>query len=163
MKAYLGAAALAVTATLVISAAGGGGAVFARQRSQCPYDVQQKKAGHGEMMGMDKGQRGMMMQSGKEVILKGEVLDMYCFMNHPETGQGADHAKCARSCIDKGLPIGFLSGGDVYLLLGAEHESASRMVADFAGVQSLITGRLIEHHGVKAIEVSAIAKAEPSK
>jgi len=97
----------------------------------------------------------------KEVTLEGEVLDLYCFMEHPEDGQGADHVKCAQSCIRKGLPIGFLSQGKVYLLLGGkEHTSAADLVVDLAGVQSRLTGMLIEHDGVTSIQVVSIAPAK---
>jgi len=92
----------------------------------------------------------------QKVTLTGEVLDMYCFMNHPDTGMGDGHAKCAQSCINKGLPIGFLSDGVVYLIIGKDHEPASELVAEFAGAQSEITGTLVEHHGVKAIEIASI-------
>ncbi|MCK5617912.1 MAG: hypothetical protein KAJ17_00855, partial [Candidatus Krumholzibacteria bacterium] len=74
--------------------------------------------GHSEMkMGDAEG----------DVTLQGEVLDLYCFMKHPDNGQGAGHAKCAQNCIRKGLPIGFLSDGEVYLIIGQEHESAADM------------------------------------
>lgn len=95
----------------------------------------------------------------KEVTMKGEVLDLYCFMNHPDTGQGAGHAKCAKSCINKGLPIGFLSDGEVYLIIGKDHDPVASMVADFAGKQSTIKGKVMMHNGVKAIELISIAPA----
>jgi hypothetical protein len=92
-----------------------------------------------------------------EGTLTGEVLDMYCYMKHPDTGQGPDHAKCARTCINKGLPIGFLAAdGTVYLIVGKDHESAAKMVVDYAGKQSTITGVAFDHDGVKAIEILSI-------
>ena len=99
----------------------------------------------------------------KEVTLQGEVLDLYCYMKHPEDGQGPDHVKCAKTCIRKGLPIGFLADGEVYLLLGKDHESAADLVVDFAGVESRLTGMLIEHAGVKSIEVIKIEPVKASK
>lgn len=92
----------------------------------------------------------------KQVELQGEVLDLYCFMKHPDTGQGADHAKCARTCINKGLPIGFKVGDEVYLIVGHDHESAAEMVAPFAGKQARLKGMLVTHHGVQAIEIMGI-------
>lgn len=94
------------------------------------------------------------------VTLTGEVLDMTCFIIHPESGMGPDHAKCAKSCISKGLAPGFLSAdGTVYLILGANHESPNAMVADFAGKKSTITGIVHEQKGVKGIEIKSIAEA----
>lgn len=98
----------------------------------------------------------------KQVTLVGEVLDMYCYMMHPAKGQGSEHAKCAQTCIRKGLPIGFLSDGEVYLIIGKDHESAKDAVVDFAGMQARLTGTLIEHDGVKAIEFEKIEKAPSS-
>ncbi|MGD8413589.1 MAG: hypothetical protein PVF33_05125, partial [Candidatus Latescibacterota bacterium] len=70
-----------------------------------------------------EGHSGMKMdEPSGQVTLKGEVLDLYCFMKHPDSGQGPGHAKCAQSCINKGLPIGFLSDGEVYLIIGKDHE-----------------------------------------
>jgi len=103
----------------------------------------------------EMGHKGM---DPATVTLEGEVLDLYCFMNHPDTGMGAEHAKCAKSCISKGLPIGFMSGEDVYLIIGKEHESAAEMVSAFAGMPSRLTGTVVTHHGVKAIEIASIEK-----
>jgi len=112
--------------------------------------------GHSGNMDM-KGTTGD--NAPKEVTLTGEVLDLYCFMNHPADGQGPDHAKCAQNCINKGLPIGFMSDGVVYVIIGKEHNSAADMVAQYAGMQSKVTGKLIEHDGIKAIEIEKIEKA----
>lgn len=95
----------------------------------------------------------------KQVTMTGEVIDLYCFMAHPADGQGPDHAKCAKTCMEKGLPIGFLSNGEVYVITGKDHESVKDIVAPFAGMQSQLTGNLIEHHGVKALELVSIEGA----
>ena len=111
--------------------------------------------------GQHEGHSEMKMDEAEgDVTLKGEVLDLYCFMKHPDNGQGPGHAKCAKNCINKGLPIGFLSDGEVYLIIGKEHESAKDIVVDFAGTQAVLKGTLVNHHGVKAIEIASIAKAD---
>lgn len=93
--------------------------------------------------------------------LTGEVLDLYCYMEHPESATGAEHAKCAQGCISKGLPIGFMAAdGTVYLIIGKEHESASTAVAAFVGKKSTITGFVKESKGMKAIELVSIADAK---
>jgi len=96
----------------------------------------------------------------KAVTLTGEVIDLYCYMEHPKSATGLDHMKCAKSCIKKGLPIGFLSKGVVYTIIGSEHQSAANMVVDYAGRQSTIKGKLIEHNGVKAVELVSIKGAK---
>jgi len=91
---------------------------------------------------------------GKAVKLKGEIVDLQCFMTHKESGQGAGHIKCARLCINKGLPIGFKAeNGKVYLLLGEEHDNIQEYAAKNVGVPTTIEGTLIEHDGIRAIQV----------
>lgn len=100
---------------------------------------------------------------GKKVTLVGEVLDLHCFMLHPKHGQGEGHAKCAKMCINKGLPIGFLSKGKVYLLLGEGHDSVKGLVAKHAGYTVKLTGVVITHHGVRAIQVKSVKKVKGAK
>ncbi|MEK7474168.1 MAG: heavy metal-binding domain-containing protein [Candidatus Coatesbacteria bacterium] len=98
---------------------------------------------------------------GTEVTLQGEVIDLYCFTVHPETGKGPDHAACASMCINKGLPIGFLAAdGTVYLLLGQGHESIKGKVAKLAGYPAELKGVVIEHDGIKAIQMSSIKRVK---
>ncbi len=113
---------------------------------------------HGDQHGDHHGKMKGMHENGATVTLEGEVLDLYCYMKHPANGQGPDHAKCARNCIRKGLPIGYKADGKVYVIVGREHESAADAVADLAGVPSRLTGKLIEHDGVLAIELVSIEK-----
>ncbi|HEX5132163.1 MAG TPA: hypothetical protein VFX92_06735 [Candidatus Krumholzibacteria bacterium] len=95
---------------------------------------------------------------GSTVTLTGEVLDMYCYMSHPESATGEEHAKCANSCLAKGLPIGFLTAdGTVYMIVGSDHTPANDMVKDWVGKQSTITGKLMQHKGMKAIDIASIS------
>lgn len=111
------------------------------------------------MHGQQEGHK-MMEDSAKEVTLVGEVVDLYCYMKHPANGQGADHAKCAQNCIRKGLPIGFLADGKVYVIVGKDHETVADLVVDFAGTQSTLTGTLFNHHGVMGVELASIKAVE---
>ena len=95
------------------------------------------------------------------VTLTGEVLDMYCYMSHPESGVGAEHAKCANSCIERGLPVGFLtSDGTVYLIIGNDHNPANAMVKGWGGKKSTITGTVVEQKGMKAIDITGISEVK---
>lgn len=96
----------------------------------------------------------------KAVTLTGEVVDITCYMQHPASATGPDHAKCAKSCISKGLPIGFLAeNGTLYNLIGKEHEPVAATVADHLGAKSKVTGVVVESHGMKAIELESIGAA----
>jgi hypothetical protein len=116
-------------------------------------------AQHAHKQDQHEGHK-MKEDMAKEVTLVGEVLDLYCFMKHPANGQGAEHAKCAKNCIKKGLPIGFLADGKVYVIVGKEHESVGDLVLEFAGAQSKLTGTLFNHHGVMGIELASIEAVE---
>ena len=95
------------------------------------------------------------------VTLTGEVLDLYCYMGHPTSATGAEHMKCAQSCIKKGMPVGFMTAdGTVYLVIGKDHEPANATLADWAGKKSAITGVVKENKSMKAIEFVSIAEAK---
>lgn len=98
-------------------------------------------------------------EAAKTTTLTGEVVDLSCYMGHG--AMGADHAKCAMSCITKGQPVGFLTtDGALYVILGQNHETANKQVVDFAGKKSTITGTVKEEKGLKAIELASIAEAK---
>lgn len=98
--------------------------------------------------------------AGKTVTLTGEVIDMTCFLQHPGSATGAEHAKCAKSCIKQGNPVGFFANnGTVYLLIGDDHTPVALRVVELAGAKSTITGVIVEHHGVKGIELATIGAA----
>lgn len=91
--------------------------------------------------------------------LTGEVMDLVCFMQHPESGQGPDHANCARQCIQKGLPAGLKVGSQLYLLMAKGHGSIVDQVAEHAGKQATVTGKVIDRDGMKALIVESIKPA----
>jgi len=98
--------------------------------------------------------------AAKPVTLTGEVIDMTCFLQHPASATGAEHAKCAKSCIKQGNPVGFLAdNGTVYVLIGDDHTPVALRVVEHAGAKSTITGVVVEHHGVKGIELATISAA----
>ena len=96
----------------------------------------------------------------KPVTMTGEIIDLQCYMQHPENATGMEHAKCAQACMARGLPIGFLADdGSVYLLVGAEHDPVVSEVKDWAGRKCALTGTVIEHKGMKGIAFASIAAA----
>ncbi len=97
---------------------------------------------------------------GTKTSLTGEVIDLQCYLGDPSGSMGPDHAKCAKSCILKGLPAGLLVDGKVYLLLGPEHESAKGSIANFAGKTVTVEGMLLERSGVKALQIASVKGGE---
>src|SRR5437762_10575966 len=71
---------------------------------------------------------------GKEIVVKGEVLDMTCYIAYNMSGP--EHAGCARDCIKRGLPVGIkATDGKVYLLVGTNwrrRESLNSQLAEYA-------------------------------
>ena len=111
---------------------------------------------HGKM---EKGhQQGSSAAAGETVTLKGELLDMACYMAHE--GKGEKHKKCAKSCVLGGAPIGLLSAdGAVYLLVGDHaNEKPYKAAQQLAGEQAKITGTVQKRGGVQAIVVSKTEK-----
>ncbi|HEU4365594.1 MAG TPA: hypothetical protein VFT13_09045 [Candidatus Krumholzibacteria bacterium] len=98
---------------------------------------------------------------GKPATLSGEVVDLNCYMARPAGATGAEHAKCANDCVGKGLAAGFLTpDGTLYVIVGSNQAPANPKVKDFVGKQSTITGRIMQHNGVKAIDLATIAEAK---
>ena len=94
------------------------------------------------------------------ITLTGELLDLYCFMEDPDGATGTGHAKCAKTCIQKSMPVGFLADdGTMYTVIATDHEPAGEMVADFIGAKSTVTGVAIRHHGVNAIAITSVTLA----
>jgi len=92
---------------------------------------------------------------GREVTLKGEVLDQHCFIiNH---GHGLDHAGCSNACISRNVSVGFLADdGQFYLLLGETMFSVKDQVAGMAGKHATVTGIITERGDVKAFQMKKI-------
>lgn len=90
---------------------------------------------------------------GKEITVEGEIVDLQCFMIHPDDGQGEKHAKCANECIAKGLPVGLLVKDQVYLLVGPDHGSMKDVVAKKGGQKISVTGTLLDRDGMMAIKL----------
>jgi len=105
---------------------------------------------------------GWLMAADKEaadVTLKGEVLDMACYLGHG--AHGADHQKCAQKCAANGQPIGLLSdAGKVYLLV-ADHGdmSAFEQAKTLAGQNVTITGSVAGRDGIESMTVHKVTKS----
>ena len=94
--------------------------------------------------------------SDNTVTVKGEVLDMACYLDHGAHGE--KHAQCAATCISSGLPVGIKSDdGKVYLLIG-EHKPLNSELAQYAGKTITIKGKLASRDGINMIENAEIQK-----
>ncbi len=117
------------------------------------------KKGKMDHSKMDHGSHGKKMKGkqGKTVTLKGEVIDMSCYLGHE--AKGKKHKGCAKSCIlDKGLPMGLLTkSGKVYLLTENHAKAkAYKQVKELAAKKVSIRGKKYSRGGVQAIAVSKV-------
>lgn len=93
---------------------------------------------------------------GKEATIKGEVVDMACYVDHGAIGQ--KHADCAKKCIESGLPVGLKAAdGKTYLLIG-EHKPMNSELTQYAAKEITVKGKVSSRDGVNMIENAEIVK-----
>lgn len=94
----------------------------------------------------------------KPTTLKGEVVDMGCYMAHE--AHGAKHKECGAKCVTGGMPMGLLtSTGKLYLItLNHENGDAYGQLKEWIDTEVEVTGVVSERAGIKSIDVSS-AKA----
>ena len=94
---------------------------------------------------------------GREITVKGEVLDMTCYI--AQNLSGPQHAQCARECIRRGLPAGIKTeDGKVYLLTGKPGQSINAELADYAAKIVTIKGKESIRNGFAQLQVEEIRK-----
>jgi hypothetical protein len=92
----------------------------------------------------------------EQVTVKGEVLDMVCYLDHGAHGE--KHAQCAATCIESGMPVGIKGeDGKTYLLVG-EHKPLNKTLAEYAGKTITVKGKLATRDGINMIENAEIQK-----
>ena len=91
-----------------------------------------------------------------QMTVRGEVLDMACYMAHEAKGQ--EHAACAERCVKGGQPMGLLAEDGTVYLLYANHKdgSAFESTKEYAGQNVVITGIMATQAGIKGLEVSSV-------
>ena len=100
---------------------------------------------------------GAVMAEDEETSLIGEPVDMNCFLAGKS---GEDHATCAKSCAERGNPIGLsVIEGDktqLYLVLGADGKAAKDLMAEYMGAEVEVMGKVVAKDGMKVIIVSEV-------
>jgi hypothetical protein len=92
--------------------------------------------------------------ASKEV--KGEVVDMMCYVDHNAVGEKHGQS-CGAKCIRSGGPVGIVSEGKAYLVVG-EHKPMNDQLADLCGKSVTLKGKLAERGGITMIENAEIVK-----
>ncbi len=107
------------------------------------------------VLGSWAGEKG-----GKAVTVTGEVIDTACFFAKGAKGSG--HAKCAKMCIEGGVPAGLLADdGKVYILAGdmMENPEAFQKAKEYAAQRVSVTGTVVEKDGTKLLLVQSVQPA----
>ena len=97
------------------------------------------------------------LADGSEVSIKGEVLDLACYVSHESHGE--EHAGCAVKCVKEGgQPMGLLADDGTIYVLFADHSDSSAFeeAKDFAGQTVEISGPMADKGGVKGITVQGV-------
>jgi hypothetical protein len=98
----------------------------------------------------------------EQVTVSGEIVDLHCYLREHHA-IGAEHAECARTCLEQGQPMGLLTGDGTLYVLSAHHVSNAAFEAAkrLAGEQVDVTGVPLERHGVKGLEVRRVGRRQP--
>jgi hypothetical protein len=92
--------------------------------------------------------------ASKEVT--GEVVDMMCYVDHNAVGEKHGQS-CGAKCIKSGGPVGIVSKGKAYLVVG-EHKPINDQLAEYCGKNITVKGKLAERGGIAMIENVEIVK-----
>lgn len=92
--------------------------------------------------------------ASKEVT--GEVVDMMCYVDHNAVGERHGQS-CGAKCIKSGGPVGIVSEGKAYLVVG-EHKPMNDQLAEYCGKTITLKGKLADRGGIAMIENAEIVK-----
>ena len=90
--------------------------------------------------------------------ITGEVVDLACYIAHPETGRGAGHRKCADTCLKKGMPMGILTEDKQVFLLLEDHDNPKPYdeLKKKAAETVTVEGTKVSQGGVQGFVVGAV-------
>src|SRR6059036_2969896 len=86
----------------------------------------------------------------------GEVVDMMCYVDNNAVGEKHGQS-CGAKCIRSGGPVGIISEGKAYLVVG-EHKPINNQLADLCGKNVTLKGKLAERGGIAMIENAEVVK-----
>ncbi len=91
-----------------------------------------------------------------EVTVKGEVVDLWCYMDHK--GRGQKHKSCAVTCAEAGNPIGIVeSSGHLYIAMGGKkHQPGRELLIDRMADTVTVKGKLVKDGGLEAIYITSV-------
>jgi hypothetical protein len=112
------------------------------------------------MQAQDKG--GKKKSEAKESTIKGEVVDISCYLAHGDGGKGDGHKECGQACAKNGAPLGILTkDGKLYVsLLPDDHKNGpNALLIDHVSHQVEATGIVRSKGGTNAIMITKVMMA----
>jgi hypothetical protein len=91
-----------------------------------------------------------------EKTVTGEIVDMMCYVDHNAVGEKHGQS-CGAKCIKSGGPVGIVSDGKAYLVVG-EHKPMNDQLAEYCGKTITLKGKMAERGGISMIENAEIVK-----
>ncbi len=119
-------------------------AMFVIALTICPFALAQEHQ-HGKEN----------LSASAEKTVTGEIVDMMCYVDH--NAMGDKHSGCAAKCIKGGGPVGIVSDGKAYLIVG-DHKPMNDQLAEYAGKTITVKGKMAERGGVAMLENAEIVK-----
>ena len=94
--------------------------------------------------------------AGAEKTVTGEIVDMMCYVDHNAVGETHGQS-CGAKCIKGGGPVGIVSDGKAYLVVG-EHKPMNDQLADYCGKTITLKGKAADRGGIAMLENAEIVK-----
>ena len=105
-------------------------------------------------------------EMSKEKTIKGEVVDVSCYLAHGSKGMGESHKTCAESCAKNGSPLGILTkDGKLYVsVLPDDHSTGpNAKLIDHVSHTVEATGIVRSKGGVNGIMITKVEMADAAK
>jgi hypothetical protein len=102
----------------------------------------------------------------KETTVRGEVVDVSCYLRHGEKGMGDEHKGCAEACAKAGTPLGILTkDGKLYVSVLPDDHSAgpNAILMEHVAHQVEATGIVRTKGGVRGIMISKVEAAKAAE
>ena len=102
-------------------------------------------------------------KAGKVMTMVGEVVDTRCYIGDDQDQKGESHKACAIMCAKAGAALAVLQEktGALYLILPKKDgENPNTPFMDLIAQKVLVSGKVFEVGGLKAIMPAAVKKAE---
>ncbi len=99
---------------------------------------------------------GLAQPKGPTVTVKGEVVDLWCYLEGGD--RGPSRKECSTACAKAGNPIGILDAkGNLYVTAGIQdHQPGREVLLEKMNENVTVTGTLVKKGGVPMIYVKSV-------